>query len=84
MSNQLSFSDYEPSLRKNKEIRSRRQLEKINRVIDWKEVGPLIKEADYSGKQGGRKPIDLLKKVKMLFVQYPIQPIRSGIRGPAL
>ena len=79
MSNQLSFSDYELSLRKNEEIRSRRQLEKINRVIDWKEVGQLIKEADYSGKQGGRKPIDLLKKVKNVIrpVPYTTYQIRN-------
>lgn len=67
---QLSFSDLELSLNRSKKTRSEIHLDKINQIVDWEEVEVLLSKTDKTGKQGGRKPIPVLIKAKMLFVQY--------------
>lgn len=67
---QLSFSDLELSLNRSKKTRSEIQLDKINRIVDWGKVEVLLSSTDRTGRQGGRKPISVLIKAKMLFVQY--------------
>ena len=67
---QLSFSDLELNINRSKKTRSEVQLEKINRIVDWKKVEGLLLVTNKTGKQGGRKPIPVLIKAKMLFVQY--------------
>ena len=42
----------------------------INRIVNWQDIAGLLSETDKTGKQGGRKPISVLVKAKMLFVQY--------------
>ena len=67
---QLSFSDLELRINRSKKTRSELQLDKINQVVDWRKVEELLSVTDKTGKQGGRKPIPVLIKAKMLFVQY--------------
>ena len=67
---QLSFSDLELSITRSKKTRSEIQLEKINRIVDWSKVERLLSKTDKTGARGGRKPIPVLIKAKMLFVQY--------------
>lgn len=70
MSRQLSFSDYELSLTRNKKTRSEKHLDKINKIVNWEKIDELVQATDFTGKRGGRKPINPLQKVKMLFIQY--------------
>lgn len=67
---QLSFSDMELSINRSKKTRSEVQLNKINQIVNWQDIARLLSETDKTGKQGGRKPISVLVKAKMLFVQY--------------
>ena len=67
---QLSFSDMELSINRSKKTRSEIQLDKINQIVNWQDIARLLSETDKTGKQGGRKPISVLVKAKMLFVQY--------------
>ena len=67
---QLSFSDLELSITRSKKTRSEIQLEKINQIVDWSKVESLLSKTDKTGSRGGRKPIPVLIKAKMLFVQY--------------
>ena len=67
---QLSFSDMELSINRSKKTRSEIQLDKINRIVNWQDIAGLLSQTDKTGKQGGRKPISVLVKAKMLFVQY--------------
>ena len=67
---QLSFSDLELRLNRSKKTRSELQLDKVNKIVNWGKVEMLLAETDNTGKQGGRKPISVLIKAKMLFVQY--------------
>ena len=71
---QLSFSDMELSINRSKktrsEIQSEIQLNKINQIVNWQDIARLLSQTDKTGKQGGRKPISVLVKAKMLFVQY--------------
>lgn len=67
---QLSFSDLELNLNRSKKTRREVQSDKINRIVDWVKVEALLSRTDQTGKQGGRKPIPVLIKAQMLFVQY--------------
>ncbi|MEM6816343.1 MAG: hypothetical protein AAF600_18455 [Bacteroidota bacterium] len=67
---QLSFSDLELNLNRSKKTRSEVQSDKINRIVDWVKVEALLSRTDQTGKQEGRKPIPVLIKAQMLFVQY--------------
>ncbi len=67
---QLTFSDLELRKTRSRKTRSERQLEKINRIVDWQQVEQLLSKTDKTGKQGGRRPIPVVVKAKMLFVQY--------------
>jgi IS5 family transposase len=69
MSKQLTFASYEAS-RNRKKTRAEKQLDKINHFVDWDKVRQLVKKTDFTGKQGGRKPMDQMQKVKMMFIQY--------------
>ena len=67
---QLSFSDMELSINRSKKTRSEIQLNKTNQIVNWQDIARLLSQTDKTGKQGGRKPISVLVKAKMLFVQY--------------
>jgi len=69
MSKQLTFASYEVS-RNRKKTRAEKKLDKINQIVDWEKVRQLVQQTDFTGKQGGRKPMDQMQKVKMLFIQY--------------
>lgn len=60
----------ELSINRSKKTRSEIQLNKINQIVNWQDIARLLSETDKTGKQGGRKPISVLVKAKMLFVQY--------------
>ena len=66
---QLSFAD----LQLNETRRPSRisiKLEKINKIVNWDKVLKLVQVVDKTGEQGGSPHIDLLIKVKMLFLQH--------------
>lgn len=67
---QLSFSDLELRINRSRKTRSEKQLAKLHEIVDWEKVEELLLITDKTGKQGGRKPIPVLVKAKMLFVQY--------------
>lgn len=67
---QLTFADM---IVEEKRSRSRieKKLSRIDRLVDWSEILELVKVVDYTDrKKGGAPHIDLLIKVKMLFLQY--------------
>ena len=45
---QLSFSDYEWSVNRNKKTRSEIQLDKINNIVDWQKVKMLFVQYLYN------------------------------------
>ena len=68
--NQISFSDIEFGLSR-KPSRISLRLDKINRIVDWDKIHDLVKDIDYTNKDiGGRPPLALLSKIKMLFLQH--------------
>ena len=66
---QLSFADQEVSINR-KQTRAEVKLSKINRLVDWQKAVDELKVLYKSGKQGGRRPKDILPKIKMLFIQH--------------
>ena len=47
------------------------RLDKINTIVDWDTIYDLVKDIDYTNTDiGGRPPLALLSKTKMLFLQH--------------
>ncbi len=65
----MTLADYEMSLNR-KKTRCEVKLDKINDMVSWNKVEEMIKGLDYTSELGGRKPISLLQKTKMLFLQH--------------
>ena len=67
---QLSFADIELGLSR-KPSRISLRLDKINTIVDWGTIYDLVKDIDYTNTDiGGRPPLALLSKTKMLFLQH--------------
>ncbi len=67
---QLTFADIAIS-DKRKASRISIKLEKINKIVKWKEIFEIVRLVDRTDKfQGGAPHKDILVKVKMLFLQY--------------
>ena len=67
---QLSFADIELGLSR-KPSRISLGLDKINTIVDWDTIYDLVKDIDYTNPDiGGRPPLSLLSKIKMLFLQH--------------
>ena len=67
---QLSFADMVIKTTR-KKSRITVKLDAINRIVNWNDVLSLVKVVDLTDrKTGGAPHIDLLVKVKMLFLQY--------------
>jgi IS5 family transposase len=67
---QLTFADIAIS-DKRKASRVSIKLEKINKIVKWKELLEIVRVVDRTDKiQGGAPHKDILVKVKMLFLQY--------------
>ena len=68
--NQLIFADIELGVSR-KPSRISLRLDKINTIVDWDKIYDLVKDIDYTNKDiGGRPPLALLSKIKMLFLQH--------------
>jgi len=67
---QLTFADIAISDTR-KPSRVSLKLEKIHKIVDWKEILQIVEVVDYTDKYTGGAPHkDMLVKVKMLFLQY--------------
>ena len=76
---QLSFADIELGLSR-KPSRISLRLDKINTIVDRGTIYGLVKDTDYTNTDiGGRPPLALLSKTKMLFLQH-----LHNLSGPEL
>ena len=76
---QLSFADIELGLSR-KPSRISLRLDKINTIVDRGTIYDSVKDIDYTNTDtGGRPPLALLSKTKMLFLQH-----LHNLSGPEL
>ena len=67
---QLSFSDLEV-MQNRKITRAQKQLEKIEKLVDWQRLVETFSVIDKSGSvQGGRPRKELIMMIKLLYIQY--------------